>query len=65
MVPDHPKKEGTKPTITLKKQVEFRQVGYIDKGKEKWHTAISFPAFSGLFPTLSAAAAAAPEEMPT
>jgi len=28
-------------------------------------TAISFPAFSGLFPTLIAAAAAAPEDMPT
>jgi len=28
-------------------------------------TAISFPAFSGLFPTVIAAAAAAPEEMPT
>jgi len=32
---------------------------------KKIHTAISFPAFSGLFPTLSAAAAAAPEEIPT
>lgn len=28
-------------------------------------TAISFPAFSGLFPTFIAAAAAAPEEIPT
>nr|AFK43679.1 unknown [Lotus japonicus] len=28
-------------------------------------TAISFPAFSGLFPTCNAAAAAAPEEIPT
>ena len=28
-------------------------------------TAISFPAFSGRLPTLIAAAAAAPEEMPT
>lgn len=33
--------------------------------KAVMHTAISFPAFSGLFPTLIAAAAAAPEDMPT
>jgi hypothetical protein len=33
--------------------------------KKKEHTAMSFPAFSGLFPTFNAAAAAAPEEMPT
>lgn len=41
-------------TITRYHQLEKRS-----------HTAISFPAFSGLFPTLIAAAAAAPEEIPT
>ena len=36
-----------------------RQYAYFDL------TPISFPAFSGLFPTFKAAAAAAPEEIPT
>lgn len=47
------------------KLIQDNQVGLISKMIKKQHTAISFPAFSGLFPTVIAAAAAAPEEIPT
>ena len=46
------------------RRIYFSLVSLLIKTK-KGHTAMSFPAFSGLFPTFNAAAAAAPEEIPT
>ena len=43
----------------------MQQRSYINLKKAIRLTTISFPSFSGLFPTFIAAAAAAPDEIPT